>query len=152
MPLPFALYTAVNFFQKFLCLCKISCMGYKAELWSNSVFYAAIWNMKTNPRLFFSKHSIQCNVQTTQKEEPYFFWPWLLLFLNDSSRLNFAVSATFNQHLYCLALYYECLFIWLTNPISFPLQHWNVFLNGGKLVPCRFQFKRKGQFLSVHDW
>lgn len=75
--------------------------------------------------------------------------------LKDFPRLNFALRATFNQHLYCLALHCECLIVWLANPIfSFPVHYWNErhLLKGWKASPQKGQVQEKGWSLSILIW
>lgn len=86
--------------------------------------------------------SIQFSVIFRQHKKKSLISPRLgsYFLLKDLSRLNFALKATPNQHLYCLALHCGCLIIWLTNPIfSFPVQHWNegLLLEWGKA--CRLK-------------
>lgn len=84
--------------------------------------------------------SIQFSVIFRQHKKKSLISPGLgsYFLLKDLSRLNFALKATFNQHLHCLTLHCGGLIIWLINPI-FPCAalKWGVSFRMGDGSPPR---------------
>lgn len=139
----FALYIAVNdFFSAVSLLAWNFLYGLQSRTVKQYCVLSSNLKHEAKSMISFFFQSIQFSVifrqhkkknRTSSELGSYFL-------LNNFSRLNFALRATFNQHLYCLALHCECLIIWLTNPIfSFPVQHWNEghLLKWGKVSPLK---------------